>query len=205
MACNLCQRGLVLMAILTLVSVDGYLRPCDAFPLTAGQLLPPAVGVSPHWALLLHPSESGEVGKTGESDDTVVLDSPHLQWLNPMFEVLHAQPRDKLLFPFGYAAYVSEFKKSATMLGVKNAVPYQARHSGPSIDLALRRRDLKAAKKRGRWRTDKSLRRYEKAGRLQLVADRWSAAQRAHFNRSMDLVEALILGRGDQQLALSVH
>ena len=34
---------------------------------------------------------------------------------------------------------------------------------------------------------------------------RWSAAQRAHFNKSVDLVEALILGRGDQRLALAVH
>ena len=77
-ACHLSQRGFVLMAVLTLLLVDAYLRPCDAFPLRAGQLLPPAVGVSQHWALLLQPSEAGEVGKTGESDDTVILDSPHL-------------------------------------------------------------------------------------------------------------------------------
>ena len=90
-------------------------------------------------------------------------------------------------------------------LGFADAVPYQARHSGPSIDLALHRRELKAAKKRGRWRTDRSLRRYEKAGRLLRVADRWSAGQRAHFSRSAEVVEALILGRGDPQLALSVQ
>ena len=98
-----------------------------------------------------------------------------------------------------------EFKKTVRALGVPEAVPYQARHSGPSIDLALRRRELASAKKRGRWRTDRSLRRYEKAGRLLSVADRWSAGQRDHFNRSEDLVEAPILGRGHQQLALSVQ
>ena len=204
-ACHLAQRNYVLMGVLTLLLVDAYLRPCDAFPLTAGQLLPPAAGISSSWGLLLQPSEAGEVSKTGESDDTVLMDSPHLQWLRPVWETLHDQPPSNLLFPFGYAAFVVEFKKTVRALGVKEAVPYQARHSGPSIDLALRRRDLKSAKKRGRWRTDRSLRRYEKAGRLLRVADRWTAAQRAHFNRSVDLVEGLILGRGDQQLALSVQ
>ena len=194
-----------MMAVLNLLMVDAYLRPCDIFPLKAGQLLPPAPGVSRHWALLLQPSEAGEVGKTGESDDTVILDSQHLQWLNPVWRVLHDQDAEKLVFPFGYAAYMVEFKRSVAALGVPGAVPYQARHSGPSIDLALRRRDLKAAKKRGRWKTDRSLRRYEKAGRLLRVADRWTAAQRAHFNRSAELVEALILGRGDPQLAQSVQ
>ena len=97
-----------------------------------------------------------------------------------------------------------EFKKTVTALGVPEAVPYQARPGGPSIDLALRRRELGSAKKRGRWRTDRSLRRYEEAGRLLSVAFRWSAAQRDHFNTSLDLVEALIFGRGDQQLALLV-
>ena len=109
------------------------------------------------------------------------------------------------MFPFGYAAYMAEFKKTVRALGVPEAVLYQARHSGPSIDLALRRRGLASAKKRGRWRIDRSLRRYEKAGRLLSVADRCSAGQRDHFNRSVDLVEALILGRGGQQLAVSMQ
>ena len=90
-ACHLGQRGYVLMAVLTLLLVDAYLRPCDAFPLRARQLLPPAVGVSQHWALMLQPSEAGEVGKTGESDDTIILDSPHLQWFRPVLETLHDQ------------------------------------------------------------------------------------------------------------------
>ena len=200
MAGHLAQKGLVRMAVLTLLLVDAYLRPCDALPLRAGQLLPPALGISPVWALLLHPSEFGEVGKTGESDDTILLDSRHLQWMAVLWEILHDQPSDTLVFGFGYASYFKEFKKVATALGVPEAVPYQARHSGPSIDLALRRRTLDSAKKRGRWRTDRSLHRYEKAGRLQQVANRWTEVQRAHFNRSAELVEALILGRGGAQL-----
>ena len=43
---------------------------------------------------------------------------------------------------------------------------YQARHSGASSDSAGGRRTLKKVKRRGRWRSDASLRRYEKAERL---------------------------------------
>ena len=106
------------MAVLTVLLVDAYLRPCDAFPLTAGQLLPPAIGISPVWALLLHPSEFGQVSKTGESDDTILLDSRHLQWMTVIWDALHDQPPSMLLFPFGYASYFREFKKVAAALGV---------------------------------------------------------------------------------------
>ena len=77
------------MAALTLVLVDAYLRPCDAFPSTAGQLLPPAVGVSSVWAVLPQPSEFEQTGKTGECDYAVPLDSPHLQWTTPIWTGLH--------------------------------------------------------------------------------------------------------------------
>ena len=110
--------------------------------------------------------------------------------MRPVWEVFHDQPPENLVLVFGYPMFMGEFKKSATALGVPQAVPYQARHSGPIIDLALRRRDL-MAKKRGRWRTDHSVRR--------------SAAQRAHFNRSEELVKELILGWGNAQLPLTVQ
>ena len=84
-------------------------------------------------------------------------------------------------------------------------VPYQARHSGPSINLVLRRQNQMTAKKPGRWRTDRSVRRYEKAGRLQKEADRWTTGQRAHFSRSQALVEELIFARGHAQLPLTVR
>ena len=109
------------------------------------------------------------------------------------------------MFKFGYPAFVAEFRKSAASLAVPTVVPYQARHSGPSIDLVLRRRDLTTAKKRGRWRTDCSVRRYEKAGCLQKEADRWTAGQSTHFSRSEGLVEELILGREKAQLPLTVR
>mgnify|MGYP003334289348 CR=1 FL=1 len=44
---------------------------------------------------------------------------------------------------------------------------YVLRHSGASADMRQRRRSLDEIKRRGRWRADGSLRRYEKGGRAQ--------------------------------------
>ena len=46
---------------------------------------------------------------------------------------------------------------------------YRLRHGGASHDRATSSRTLDAIKKRGRWACDASLRRYEKAVRLQEV------------------------------------
>ena len=102
----------MLMAVLTRLPVDAYLRLCDALALGVNQLLPPAVGVSQHWAPLVQPSTAGEAGKTRESDDTVSLDSPHLQWRRPVLETLHNQDPEAHHFPSRYAAYMVEFKKT---------------------------------------------------------------------------------------------
>lgn len=47
-----------------------------------------------------------------------------------------------------------------------DAVPYQARHSGPSIDRAANSRTQEEVRKRGGWLARQSVARYEKAGRL---------------------------------------
>ena len=44
-----------------------------------------------------------------------------------------------------------------------NPTPYSLRHGGASHDALTNRRSLAEIKKKGRWRTDSSVRRYEKA------------------------------------------
>ena len=46
------------------------------------------------------------------------------------------------------------------------AVLYSIRHAGPSNDLMDGQGDVKSVKKRGRWRADESVRRYEKGALL---------------------------------------
>ena len=52
---------------------------------------------------------------------------------------------------------------------------YRLRHGGASADFAMGHRDLLGIKRRGRWRNDDSLRRYEKAVHAQAVEGRLSA------------------------------
>ena len=71
------------------------------------------------------------------------------------------------MWDFEYGEYLSTFKAAANRLQI-NLSPYQTRHSGPSIDRAKKLRTLHEVQKRGNWRSNKSVLRYEKAGRLSL-------------------------------------
>ena len=74
-------------------------------------------------------------------------------------------------------------------------VPYQLRHSGASHDRLAQARTLDECRKRGRWRSHRSLVRYEKAAR---VAQYWNdlpAAMRAHCEDCDARLEAVVLGR----------
>ena len=67
--------------------------------------------------------------------------------------------------------------------------------SGPSIDISKQARTLDAIMKRGRWRSVKTVVRYEKHARLVLAYQSFSDVQIAHFERCADLLEAVIVGR----------
>ena len=66
-----------------------------------------------------------------------------------------------------------EFRRAATFLNLSPLpVLYQIRHAGASNDFSGGLRSLSEIKRRGRWKTDASVRRYEKGGRVteQLLA-----------------------------------
>ena len=64
-----------------------------------------------------------------------------------------------------------KFLRAATKVGLKNMglVLYSLRHGGASDDTLRKARPLNEVKKRGRWRADSSVRRYEKKGSVQAV------------------------------------
>ena len=195
LCCHLSNRGHLLKAVYVLLLVEAYMRPGEGLGLLREDLLPPAAGVSAAWTLLICPSGRPEVTKGGEQDDSVRLDSKRLRWLDPVLLELSAGPRREKVFPFTYPELLRDFKLSAAAVGQPTAVPYQARHSGPSIDLASGARDLLSAKKRGRWKTDKSLVNYEKHGRLQLAMAKLTPGLRAHYELAAGRLEGVILGR----------
>ena len=74
-------------------------------------------------------------------------------------------------------------------------VLYSLRHGGASWDALRRARDMLGIKRRGRWRSDASLRRYEKAARAQKEVQRMSRAT-LNFAAAVEAdLERIVLGQ----------
>ena len=99
-----------------------------------------------------------------------------------------------MLWDFGYVEYLRVFKLACEAWKLEGVVPYQMRHSGPSIDRAQNLRSLVDCQKRGRWASWKSVTRYEKSARLSAS---WGSIGRREQEAMLVCerhLEALVLG-----------
>ena len=164
MAVEMTRLGHSLLSIMVLLSVACYFRPSQALSLTGRSLLPPAASAVRHWVVLLFPQENRQRSKVGAADDTVAIDSGRTDWMRRVFPVL-ANQEPRPLLRTDYHSFLEVCRRAADNIGIE-AVPYQMRHSGPSLDLAPGISDITSCQERGRWATMTSLKRYEKHGRL---------------------------------------
>ena len=146
-----------------------YLRPSEAAKLVGPSLVPPnsvAGSLYTQWGLIVNSAELGVPGKTGLTDEAVVLDQQ--EWW-PLWASLRAARADSMpLWTFTADQARVEFNDAVEFLGIPGQPSlYVLRHSGASDDLLASRRPLSDIKARGRWVTDASLRRYAKSTRLQ--------------------------------------
>ena len=158
--------------LMVLVQFLSYLRPGDLVDLRPADLVEslPHVDVSMrHWALLVRASAAGgKSTKTGEFDQSVVLDSPGFEFLDRAFRVLKgARQHSPLLWPLSMEEYGALFHKTLERLQLHEfgLTVYALRHAGASWDLLTGQRDLLSVKERGFWRSETSMRRYTKAAR----------------------------------------
>ena len=183
-AVTLCFRCHQDMAVLCLFGVATYARPSELLGLRRKDTIPPVRGVSRYDALLLAPEETGALTKTGESDDSVLLDCAWMPWLNQLASLLLGQTpaNEELVFSFDYPTFCSEFRAALAELEMSHlgVVPFAWRHSGPAIDRAQNRRTLLEVQKRRRWKQAKSVARYEKAGRLGMSVRELMSEQMAY-------------------------
>lgn len=155
-----------------MAATECYLRPGELVHVQMRDWVPPSrlqVAGLKQWSLLLHPLERQVASKVGSYDDTVLLDKPHHLPLTVALGLLKSrlQPTDTLIGISG-AELERQVKLSAQNVGVGtlSVVPYMFRHSGASHDRSAGLRSLNEVRKRGRWATEQSVRRYEKGGRL---------------------------------------
>ena len=166
---HLGQRRAALGVVL---AADAYLRPGELLTLRADHVVPaqPQAGGDYRFtSLVLRPEEELQATKTRGFNDSILLDSPSRSFLGPLLEQIASQSQPKeLLFPWSGAAFNAMFKEAAALVGLESweLTPYILRHSGPSHDWLTKARGLEAIKRRGRWASDLSVRRYEKGSRV---------------------------------------
>ena len=178
------------MALWILVCFTTYYRPSEVFSLKVGDLLRPTARL-PNYALQLHPGEGGVSSKARIFDDGVPLDSPMMKWLpSALIKVLRLRSRkpDEPMFQFTYQELLNQFKEACGALRFSDPSLYRLRHGGASHDAASRLRSIPEIKRRGRWASDASVRRYEKGTWLQSVEVKVSPTQ---ASKAMAVEDAL--------------
>ena len=138
------------------------------FRLRVWQLVPPIARSKSarRWTLLLHPREHNAASKTGIFDESLILcDVPLYAKLAPLLgRLVHGRQPDDPLVQMPRQKVLQLVQRAAKVVGAGQLSPvlHSLRHGGPSTDLAMRARSLEEAQKRGRWRTFRSVARYER-------------------------------------------
>ena len=182
------------MGCFTLMCVSGYFRPSELLSLRRCDLIPPALGVLTSWSILLFPEEAGRASKTLQFNDSVELDDARILFLEPVWWAMSEANDLTAAWGFSYPEYLEVFKKAAMRLDCPTVCPYQMRHSGPSIDLADKRRSLEEAQRRGRWAQPRSMMRYERRARLTAEWAKVPEATRRHCEACVARLGEAILG-----------
>ena len=182
------------MCIAWLLMLDTYMRPGECLELTCEQVLPP----THRWpmlkaAILLHPDQRAVASKTGELNESLVVSRA---WLSAaLMEVIAARRRRAQLWDFSMVQFRTAFLLAAREVGIEKWKPclYMARHTGASLDRLEDRLPLAEVQRRGRWKSEKSVRRYEKRALVQEVYTSLTPQQQASAKRRADQLESALL------------
>ena len=189
----LVKQGHPHIAVAVILQYHTYMRPSEVITLQHHQLCPPvSKGINNYdqWAIILAPQELRTTTKTGEVDDSILVDNRVLPWLTSLLSAIHKpKHRTRVFAGLTLGQYEERFKSAMAELNVPwHITPHVVRHSGPSNDFYHHRRSITQIQKRGRWASFKSCRRYEKSGLIMQAWDRLEAFQRQKVN---DLAKSL--------------
>ena len=180
------------LAVVTMF--ECYLRASEIVDLRYFQIvegIPSLEGVGARLSFILSVAELQQPSKTNEVDSSVALDLPRHGWLEWVWRRVKGSHRgapSSKVFDFDYPQLLSEVKMAAEAVGasVLGVTPHGMRHGGASHDRATRARSLQEVQRRGFWRCDRSVQRYEKHARIGFEFQKLSAAAR---RRVLELAE----------------
>lgn len=173
---SMLDHGLVNEAVALALQFVTYMRPSEVITLLHSQLCPPvsrAMRSYDSWGIVLAPQELKQTTKTGEVDDSILVDCKNFPWLHDVLTQVYRPHVNSRLFPsMTLASYERSFKLVVQHLQLPvHVTPHVVRHSGASNDFIHSRKTLRAIQKQGRWASFKSCRRYEKSA---LVLQSWT-------------------------------
>ena len=183
------------MAVYVLWLLTTYNRPSEPLSVLRRDLNRPMAQVCQDWTVLLWPAERDGRSKVLGSDDSLSLSTRIIPWFTQVVEALADGPDAEPIFNFSYADFVKEFTRARRKLRIKKLVPYQCRHSGASVDLCNNYRSVAEVKARGRWGSEKSMMRYNRAAKLAASMKVFDQRQLAFFAAAERQLEALLFGR----------
>ena len=161
-------------ALRAALSFNCYLRPGEASNLQLSDVTVPIrarAGPYRYVGIILAPTERERPTKTGNFDDTLLLDNlVAYPWVSKLLLAARrsSRPLETALFERTYENFAAALVQSCSRLGISEPFhPYQLRHGGAAHDLLFAIRDRESVKARGRWQTETSLRRYGKVGKVQ--------------------------------------
>ena len=197
------RRGHTNMAQVTALAVDTYMRPGELLGLRTTSLVPARPELGPsyrHWAILVHPWAHGRASKVGEFDESILLDSPSRPWIGRIAARLRQDnAKREFVANFSYREWAATWRSCASSLGLPAETLYVMRHTGASDDWLRRARSIAEIKRRGRWASDRSLKRYEKSARTMAVMQTWPP-QLLQYLRKCELVIGRVLLKLDAPL-----
>eukprot|EP00435_Cladocopium_sp_Y103_P042465 s504_g11.t1 len=194
-------HGQAAMALFNLLQVSTYHRPGSLLKLRRMGLVKPTAGITSTWSMVTSLNETEDTSKVGSKDDSILLDSQWLQFAHPLLAGLSKGKPMDYVWEFSYPEYLKVFNMCAKELKLP-VVPYQARHSGPSIDRANKVRDLEEVQKRGGWLTRKSVMRYEKAGRLAASWHKLGPSVQSTCKSAERYIDSIMLGHAYPDIPL---
>lgn len=178
-AMNMAASELKHMSLMTVLAFFLYLRPGEAVEVRGKNIVPAVKGVGrvfKHVTVIIRDQDEEIPDKVGVFDNSLPIDQKELQWMAKLL-VARAKklnsPKDHI-FQFSMEEFRTAFSAAGERLGLAGLHPYQLRHGGATNDLASRLRDFPSVKSRGRWKSDQSVRRYAKTGRVQRLLSKLS-------------------------------
>lgn len=184
LAMNLLAENKTDMALLVLVAFHLYLRLGEGLDLRKKNVVPPVRQAGKqfqHITVIIRDQEDGRPDKIAVFDNSLPLDDKRVDYMgSALLDKAKSVPRPTdRIFNFSMEDFRKAFVKAGEDLGLASLHPYQLRHGGATEDLASKRRDFQGVKARGRWKTDQSVRRYAKIGRIQQLLAQMTSSDKS--------------------------